>query len=57
MKLCNAANFAGILFTDVVIANCYAVFSGGGLHTEAAITLGACSGEAPQLADRACICF
>ena len=30
--------------TNVVISGCYAVFSGGALHTEAAITLAPCSG-------------
>ena len=50
-----AATFAGILFTDVVIQNCYAVFSGGGLHTEAAITLGACTGMLEVIQSLICI--
>lgn len=39
-----AANFAGFQLTDVLIENCYAVFSGGALHTEAAITIAPCTG-------------
>lgn len=40
----HAANFAGILLTNIVVQNCYAVFSGGALHTEAAVTIAPCSG-------------
>ena len=39
-----AANFAGILLTNVVMQYGYAVFSGGAIHTEAAITIAPCSG-------------
>ena len=39
-----AANFAGFQLTNVLIEKCYAVFSGGALHTEAAITIAPCTG-------------